>query len=110
MESEESHEHIQVTTTIDDRRKADEIADELVKKDLAACVQVIGPIESTYEWKGQIERTKEWLCILKSKMIRYREIEKTLKELHPYDNPEIIAQPIVRGSSEYLGWIDENLE
>ncbi|MEF8873831.1 MAG: divalent-cation tolerance protein CutA [Candidatus Thermoplasmatota archaeon] len=98
--------YIQVITTIDEKRKADEIAEEMVKKGLAACVQISGPIESTYEWKDQIEKSEEWVCLLKSKKGRYDELEEAIKEIHTYENPEIIAQAVTDGSREYLDWID----
>lgn len=75
-------EYIQVVTAIEKREEAEKIADFLVEKRLAACVQIVGPIVSTYWWKGNIERAKEWLCIIKSKKDLYEELEKSIKEIH----------------------------
>ncbi len=110
MDSEQNRDHIQVMTTIDEKEKAREIAEKIVKKGLAACVQVLGPIESTYEWNDSIEKSEEWLCLCKSKKSVYEELEEAIKEIHTYENPEIIAQPITEGSRRYLDWIDKSLE
>lgn len=75
-------EYIQVVTAIEKREDAEKIADFLVEKRLAACVQIVVPIVSTYWWKGNIERAKEWLCIIKSKKDLYEELEKSIKEIH----------------------------
>ncbi len=104
-----TREHIQVMVTIDEKDKADTLAECLVKEDLAACVQVNGPIESTYKWKGNVERSEEWLCLIKSRKDHYEELEAFIKERHPYENPEIIALSVELGSEEYLDWIDNNL-
>lgn len=100
-----SIEAIQVTTTVADRADAERIAASLVAKRLAACVQVSGPIESTFRWKGQIETSQEWVCTIKTRLNLYPIVEQALRELHSYDEPEIIAVPIVAGSERYLAWI-----
>ena len=69
-------EHIQVFTTTENEDDARRIAKDLVEKRLVACAQVIGPIGSTYRWKGKIEEEQEWLCILKSRYDRYEKLEK----------------------------------
>jgi len=101
--------YLQVLTTIDDERRAEEIAKTLVERRLAACVQVIGPITSTYWWKNRVEGSREWILIIKSREELYDELEKMIRRLHSYEVPEIIAIPITRGSREYLKWIDEEL-
>ena len=103
-------EYIQIITTVDEKEYAKRISDELVKERLAACVQIIGPIESTYRWEGNIEHSEEFICLIKSKRIKFKEVEKAVKHIHPYENPEIISVPIVNGSKEYLNWIEEVLE
>ena len=85
------------------------ILDLLVEKRLVACAQVIGPIMSTYWWREKIEEAEEWLCIMKSREDLYGQIEKTLKRIHPYDEPEILATPVVEGSRSYLAWLDEQV-
>ena len=98
---------IQISTTVADRADAERIAAALVAKHLAACVQVIGPIESTFRWKGQIEMAQEWTCHIKTRRDLYTEVEQAIRELHSYDQPEIIAVPIVAGSDGYLAWLSD---
>ena len=100
-----SVEAIQITTTVADRADAERISASLVSKHLAACVQVSGPIESTFRWKGQIEVTQEWICTIKTRRDLYLTVEKAIRELHSYEQPEIIAVPIVAGSESYLAWL-----
>lgn len=97
---------VQISTTTGNKKQAEEIARRLVKAHLAACVQVIGPIESVYRWKGKIESTKEWLCLIKAKGLNFKKIEKEIKRLHSYEVPEIVAIPIIKGSGEYLSWME----
>jgi len=103
-------EYIQVVTAIEKREDAEKIAKALVEKRLAACVQILGPIVSTYWWKGTIERAEEWLCIIKSKKKLYEELEKSIKEIHPYETPEIFALPVVAGSKEYMKWLSNEVK
>lgn len=99
--------YIQVFTTTNKKTIAEKIAKLLIKKKLAACIQIFA-IKSFYEWKGKIEKAKEWLCIIKTKKIFYEEVEKIIKELHNYEIPEIISMPI-NGSKDYLDWIGKQL-
>ena len=96
---------IQVFTTTETEADARHIADVLVRKGLAACVQVLGPITSTYRWQGKIETTGEWLCIIKSTQELYEELEKRILKTHPYDVPEVLAVPVTAGSRDYLDWL-----
>jgi periplasmic divalent cation tolerance protein len=96
---------VQATTTTDSRTTARRIARALVDRRLAACVQVVGPIESTYRWQGGIETTREWLCLIKTTRARWREVVALVETLHPYDTPEIVALPIDAGSRRYLDWL-----
>ncbi|MEO0162787.1 MAG: divalent-cation tolerance protein CutA [candidate division WOR-3 bacterium] len=99
--------YIQVFTTVEKKEDAEKIAKIVVEKRLAGCVQILGPIKSTYWWKGKIENAEEWLCIIKSKKELYPELEKTIREIHPYETPEIIAMPIIAGYEGYLKWLSE---
>ncbi|MCU0849725.1 MAG: divalent-cation tolerance protein CutA [Candidatus Thermoplasmatota archaeon] len=103
-------EYIQVFTTTEKKEDAEKIAKTLVEKRLAGCIQIIGPIKSTYWWKDDIETSEEWICFIKSKKKLYDELEKAIKEMHPYETPEIIAIPIVAGSKKYLQWLDNELK
>ena len=101
------HEFIEVRTTAAKREDAARIARALVEKRLAACAQIVGPIASTYWWQGKIETAEEWLCLAKARKEDYRKIERAIKDLHPYQTPEIVALPILAGSAEYLRWVRE---
>jgi len=101
--------YIQISTTTETKEQAQTIAQHLVDTKLAACVQITGPITSIYRWKGKVENAQEWLCLIKTQDDLYDKVEAAIKKLHPYETPEIIAVPIVKGSIEYLDWIDKNL-
>ena len=103
-------EYIQVFTTTEKKEDAEKIAKTLVEKRLAGCVQIVGPIESTYWWKGNVETAEEWLLFIKTRKNLYEELEKAVKEIHPYETPEIIAMPIVTGSKDYLEWLRNELK
>jgi len=101
--------YIQVLTTTEKKEDAEKIAMALVERKLAACVQITGPITSTYRWKGNIEKAEEWQCVIKSRKDLFRDIEKAIKSVHPYEVPEIIAVPIAAGSGDYLDWLQGEL-
>ena len=103
-------EYIQIFTTTESRDDAEMISRNVVEKRLAACAQVLGPITSTYWWKEEIEKTQEWLCIMKSRGDLFNELEEAIKSIHPYEVPEIVAAPIVSGSQSYLEWIDQEVK
>ena len=98
-------EAIQVLTTVETPTDAQAIADVLVTRRLAACVQIVGPITSTYRWQGEVGTAEEWLCVIKSQRGLYEELEQAILEAHPYDVPEILAVPVVTGSKAYLDWL-----
>jgi periplasmic divalent cation tolerance protein len=97
--------YLQITTTIDSAESAQKVARALVGQRLAACVQVAGPITSTYWWQGKIEESQEWICTAKTRKELYKRVEEAIRAVHPYDEPEIIAVPVVAGSQSYLDWI-----
>lgn len=94
-----------VTTTFGNRADGEALASELVERRLAACVQLVGPIHSTFRWEGRIEAAEEWLLIIKTRSERYAELERAILAVHPYDMPEIVAHPVTQGSAGYLSWI-----
>jgi periplasmic divalent cation tolerance protein len=100
-------EYLQVQTTTDSRAEAMELGRSAVQARLAACAQVAGPVASTYWWEGGIERAEEWLVLLKLPATRFSELAAFITERHSYDEPEIVAIPIVAGSATYLSWISE---
>ncbi|HKO36942.1 MAG TPA: divalent-cation tolerance protein CutA [Solirubrobacterales bacterium] len=100
---------VQVLTTAGSEEEARRIAEVLVEGRLAACVQVVGPIVSRYRWQGAIEETQEWQCLAKTTRGAYEAVEAAIREVHSYDQPEIIATPIVAGSTGYLAWIENEV-
>jgi periplasmic divalent cation tolerance protein len=102
-------EYLQVLTTTATPEDAQTIADVLVEKRLAGCVQIVGPIASTFWWEDKVERTTEWLCLIKTETRLYDALEQAIKEQHPYETPEIIAISIVAGSQPYLQWLSHTL-
>ena len=100
---------VQVSTTCASRKEADRIAGAAVSERLAACAQVQGPISSTFRWQGKIETSVEWYCHLKTTVARLTELETRIKSLHSYEVPEIIALPILGGSTAYLRWIEQQV-
>lgn len=95
----------QVTTTVPDHAAAQLIAADVIERHLAACAQVIGPLSSTYQWQGRVESAQEWYCHLKTTLRKVPALEQRIRELHPYDVPEIIAIPIAAGDERYLAWV-----
>jgi periplasmic divalent cation tolerance protein len=103
-------EFIQVTTTTGHRQDAEQIASELVTQRLAGCVQISGPIVSTFRWQGKIETLEEWTCTIKTAASQLAAIQKAIEKIHPYEVPELIATPIVGGSEKYLAWLAGELQ
>jgi len=99
----------QVTTTLPDQAIAERLGTILVQERLAACAQVVGPISSTYRWQGRVEHSAEWYCHLKTTRARLPAIERRLRELHPYELPELVAVPLIDGAQRYLRWIEESV-
>ncbi len=102
--------YIQITTTVPKLNNAKEISDRILNEKLAACVQILGPIKSIYRWKNKIEKKEEWLCIIKTRNKLFKIIERFIKNIHPYEVPEIISTPIINGSYEYLSWINNEVK
>jgi periplasmic divalent cation tolerance protein len=98
-----------VLTTTKDSAEAERIAKQLVDERLAACVNVLPKISSTYKWKGKVVHASEALLLIKTSKERLDRLIARVKELHSYEIPEILALPIERGSQEYLKWLEESL-
>ncbi|RBP39851.1 periplasmic divalent cation tolerance protein [Roseimicrobium gellanilyticum] len=96
-----------VFCTFPDSETAKRIAQELVKGRLAACVNVLPGVESIYEWKGELESASEVLGLIKTTGTMYPTLEARLKELHPYDVPEIVAIPASKVQPAYAQWVRE---
>jgi periplasmic divalent cation tolerance protein len=99
----------QVTTTLPDRDAANRMGRRLVEERLAACAQVVGPVSSVYWWQGEVETAGEWYCHLKTTAARVEALVARIRELHPYETPEIIALPVTEGDAAYLQWIKESV-
>ena len=88
-----------------DEATAARIAQDLVNQRLAACVNRLSSVRSTYSWQGRIQEEPEVVLTIKTTRARYEALEVRLRALHPYEVPEIIALPVVAGSTGYLSWI-----
>ena len=97
--------YLMAMTTTDVRSDAERLARDLVERRLAACVQVLGPISSTYRWRGAIETADEWLCLIKTTAARFDALAAHIETSHGYETPELTAVPIDHGSTAYLGWV-----
>jgi periplasmic divalent cation tolerance protein len=102
-------EYIQVLTTVASKAGAETIAAALLEQRLAACVQTIGPITSRYRWQGKLEHSEEWQCLAKTEASLYPEVEAAIRDSHSYEEPEILAIPVLAGSKGYLDWISANV-
>jgi periplasmic divalent cation tolerance protein len=102
-------EYVQVLTTAGSEQEAERIGTALLERQLAACVQTLGPIVSRYRWQGKLEREQEWQCLAKTEARLYEEVEAAIRAVHSYEEPEILAIPVLAGSRGYLDWISANL-
>jgi periplasmic divalent cation tolerance protein len=100
-------EYILVLTTVPDEKTAQDIAKRLVQKKLAACVTVSAASQSFYWWEKKISQGQEFMLFIKTKASLYEKLEESIKSLHPYSVPEIIALPLSKGNREYLDWLDK---
>ncbi len=98
-------EHLIALSTCPNRALAEEIAEAVVERGHAACVNIIPAMTSVYRWKGEIHRDEEVLLIMKTTTAAWRRLEAAVLELHTEELPEIIAVPVSRGLSDYLAWV-----
>lgn len=98
---------IAVLTNLPDSDSAFNLARDLVHLRLAACANVLSPATSFYRWEGREEQAAEVPVLLKSTAERYPELERAIRERHPYSVPEIIAWTVEMGSADYLRWVEE---
>jgi periplasmic divalent cation tolerance protein len=99
--------HVLVLTTLPADADAAAFARTLVAERLAACVNLLAPMESIYEWEGAMQRDTERQLIMKTVRARVDALWQRVRELHPYDVPEFVVLPIVDGSDAYLRWLGE---
>ena len=100
-------EAIQVITTTADRNEADAIAEAILKQRLAACVQIGGPIDSSYWWNSRIETSREFVLTIKTRRDLFQRLEAAILALHSYEQPEILAIAAVEVTPGYLKWLEE---
>lgn len=101
---------IAVITTVGTEREANDLAEELLGRRLAACVNIISGVRSIYRWKGRICKDSEYLLVIKSMEEEFAEVASTIRELHSYELPEVLALPIEQGDDAFLAWISESVD
>ncbi len=97
--------YIIVLATASSLKEATYIATSLVEKRIAACANIVSNIQSVFRWKGKIQKEKEHLLIIKSRKILLGKLIKTVKGMHSYEVPEIIAIQIIDGNKDFLDWL-----
>jgi periplasmic divalent cation tolerance protein len=95
-----------ILTTIGSREQAGALAELLITRRLAACVQII-PVSSVYTWKGALQKDSEHLLLIKTAARRYAEVESAIRQNHTYELPEVVQLLIERGLPAYLAWISD---
>jgi periplasmic divalent cation tolerance protein len=95
-----------VISNLPDRASAETLAKALVERRAAACVNVMSPCTSVYRWKGAVQTAEEHPLFAKTTRDRYDLLERVIRELHPYELPEIIAVPLAGGLPAYLQWVE----
>ena len=103
--STETSEPLVVFLTAATADEAAAIADALVTNRLAACVQILPPMQSVYVWQGKVERAEEVMLLAKTTRDNFSSLERAVRAIHSYETPEIIGVPIVEGSDDYLKWL-----
>ncbi|MGL5851871.1 MAG: divalent-cation tolerance protein CutA [Phycicoccus sp.] len=101
--------HVEVHVTTPDAATAERIAHRLVEEHLAACVQVVPGVVSTYRWEGAVETATEYLLLIKTTAERFDAVRRAVRAEHPYDTPEVLAVPVVAADDRYAAWLDESV-
>jgi periplasmic divalent cation tolerance protein len=99
--------YVIVLTTLAEDADCDAFAGTLVREHLAACVNVLPPMHSTYWWKGNLERDNERQIVIKTTAIRLDELQARIRDLHPYELPELLVLRVDGGADAYLDWMSE---
>jgi periplasmic divalent cation tolerance protein len=102
-------ERLLVLTTVARAEDGERIAEALVARRLAACVNVLPGVRSVYRWKGAVEREDERLLLIKTRAERFSALREAIVSLHPYEVPEVVALPIEAGHAPYLEWLDASV-
>jgi len=101
---------IVVLVTVGSEQEAETIATALLEERLAACVNVTSPVRSLYRWEGHIADDREWQLIIKTQARLFEALAARVRALHSYDVPEIVALPVLAGTADYVGWIQNETE
>jgi len=101
--------HLIVLVTASDVNEAQRIANTLLERRLAACVNIVPGVQSLFWWEGRVDGAEEALMLVKSRIDLLEELMETVKKLHSYQVPEIVAVTIHGGSKDYLKWLDSTL-
>lgn len=96
---------VEAHVTVPDTDAAQQIANDLVARQLAACVQVLGPMTSVYTWEGEVHRSQEWLLLAKTTAETFPALARAVRDLHSYEVPEVVAVPITHALGEYAAWV-----
>jgi periplasmic divalent cation tolerance protein len=105
-----NHEYVMVLTTLPADADGPGFARSVVEERLAACVNVLAPMESIYRWEGNIEQETERQVVIKTSRDRVAALWERIRELHPYDVPEFLVLPIVDGNDAYLRWVADSTQ
>jgi len=101
---------IVVLVTVGSEQEAETIATALLEERLAACVNVTSPVRSLYRWEGRIADDREWQLVIKTQARLFEALAARVRTLHSYDLPEIIALPVLAGTTDYVDWIQNETE
>jgi len=101
--------YVVVMVTTSNKEEAEKIAHCLLDEKLVACANIFGPVLSLFWWSGKVERADEYVLLMKSRLDLFEKLSETVRALHSYEVPEIIALPIVKGSKAYMEWLDSCL-
>ncbi len=96
-------------TSAGSRIEAEKIAHSLVERELAACVNILGPMKSVYRWKGHVESAEEFLLLIKTTEDAFQPVREAVRELHSYELPEFVEIGISRGEGKYLAWLEQSV-
>jgi periplasmic divalent cation tolerance protein len=99
-----------VLVTTATREEAEKIVQHLLSEKLIACGNIVGPVTSFFRWSGKVERAEEFLTLMKSRKDLFAKLSESVKALHSYEVPEILAVPVVEGSRSYLDWLENCLQ
>lgn len=102
--------YVIVLVTTSNEQEAEKIIRRLLDEKLIACANIISPVSSHFHWSGKIEKTEECLVLMKSREDLFEKLAETVKSLHSYEVPEILALPIINGSKTYIDWLESCLQ